>query len=167
VDVTIADLVADARAPTPSAAAELALPDRADLRRGLERDWRRLQRAVDTLLADRIARLERERGALQALAPHAQLAARRARLVEACHALERAGSARLFQARTRLAGLATRMESLSPLAVLGRGYALVRRLRDGAILRSPDQVAPGDRLVLRLAEGEVRAAVVAPEAESS
>jgi exodeoxyribonuclease VII large subunit len=66
-----------------------------------------------------------------------------------------------------LTGLAARMESLSPLAVLGRGYALVRRDSDGAILRSPEQVAPGDLLSLRVAGGEVAAAVVGPGSEES
>jgi exodeoxyribonuclease VII large subunit len=167
VDVTIADLVADVRAPTPSAAAELALPDRGALERGLERDWRRLHRAIESFVAGRIAGLERERSALHALAPHAQLTARRARLSDAVHALERAGRARLSDSRDRLTGLAARMESLSPLAVLGRGYALVRRRSDGAILRSPDQVAPGDLLSLRVAGGEVAAAVVGPGFEES
>jgi len=163
VDVTIADLVADVRAPTPSAAAELALPDRNALARNLERDGHRLSRAMRALLAARGARVERERAALHALAPRAQLAKRRVRLADAVHALERAGTARVSASRQRLAGLAARMESLSPLAVLGRGYALVRRQSDGAILRSPAQVAPGDRLSLRVAEGEVAAEVLGPD----
>ncbi len=159
VDVTIADLVADARAATPSAAAELAVPDAADLRRHLARDWRRLLLAVRALFERRTQHLARERDALQMLAPAARLAVGRARLAAAIRALVRAGSAPAERGRARLAELAGRLDSLSPLGVLDRGYALVRRARDGAIPRSAEQLARGERLAIRLAEAQVEAIV--------
>jgi exodeoxyribonuclease VII large subunit len=159
VDVTIADLAADLRAPTPSAAAEQVLPDRALLRGDLERDWRRLRRAAAALLERFSSRLGRERDALRVLAPSARLAAQRSRLEAGARALERVVAVQLAGWRSRLAEQAGRLESLSPLGVLARGYALVRRSRDGAIVRSAGQVARGERLAIRVAEAELEASV--------
>ncbi|MBW2372804.1 MAG: exodeoxyribonuclease VII large subunit [Deltaproteobacteria bacterium] len=159
VDITIADLTADVRAPTPSAAAELALPDRAALASDLARDRRRLQRAGSTLLERLTARWERGRAALWAHAPSARLAAQRARFQVAARSLSRVAEARVTEARAVLGQLAARMDSLSPLAVLGRGYALVRRESDGAIVRRADQAPPGEVLSIRVAEAEIEAAV--------
>jgi exodeoxyribonuclease VII large subunit len=161
IDLTLADLAADARAPTPSAAAERALPDRAALSERLERDWRRLRNAGALVLERLRQRFERERDALQALAPSARLAAQRARLRAASRALERAARGRHDRAGARLAALAGRLESLSPLAVLSRGYALVRRSRDGEIVRRADQLTAGERISIRVAEAELDAAVEA------
>jgi exodeoxyribonuclease VII large subunit len=181
VDVTIADLAADRRAPTPSAAAELAAPDRQALRRTLERDWSRLCRAATARLERGATQLARERDAVAMLAPTARLAAQRTRLAALGRALRRAGAAaaaerraclralgpalvRAAQARTarERAGLgeaAARLETLSPLAVLARGYALVRRIRDGVLVRRADQLAPGERIAVRLAEARLEATV--------
>jgi exodeoxyribonuclease VII large subunit len=164
VDVSIADLAADLRAPTPSAAAELALPDRAMLASWLARDFQRARRALAARLGAASARLARERDALRVLAPSAQLLARRERLAAASRALVRAARAGLERGRAGVAELAGRLESLSPLAVLTRGYAIVRRLRDGAIVRAASDVAPGDRVSLRVAEAEIEAAVAAVRA---
>ncbi len=185
VDVSIADLVADRRAPTPSAAAELVAPDRAELRRLLRRDWGRLGRAVSAVLERAVARLARERDAVRMLSPTARLVARRARLTElgralprelaagltarrarlatAAPGLTRVAQARVARSRGALAEAAARLESLSPLAVLGRGYALVRRERDGAIVRGVADVGVGDHLSVRVASAALRALVESVE----
>ena len=185
VDVSIADLVADCRAPTPSAAAELVAPDRAELRRLLHRDWGRLGRAMGSVLERAAARLGRERDAVRMLSPTARLAARRARLAElgralprelvaglgarrarvatAAPGLPRAVQARLARSRSSLAESAARLESLSPLAMLGRGYALVRRERDGAIVRGVADVEAGEQLSVRVASAVLRAVVESVE----
>jgi exodeoxyribonuclease VII large subunit len=159
VNVTIADLAADARAPTPSAAAELAVPDAADLQRHIYRDWQRLKQALSAVFERSNQSLEKERAALRALAPSARLAVQRARFDAAGRALGRVMSANAQRARSRLAASAGRLDSLSPLGVLDRGYALVRRQRDGAILRSADQASPGERLAIRLAQAELEVVV--------
>jgi exodeoxyribonuclease VII large subunit len=159
VDVTIADLVADVRAATPSAAAEMAVPDAASLRRHLVRDWRRLQQAVRAILERRTREVERERDALRALAPSVRLTVQRARLEAAARALIRVAASRAQRGRGRLAELSGRLDSLSPLAVLGRGYALVRRSRDGAIVRTAEQLERGERLAIRVAEAQLEAIV--------
>ncbi|MDP6977319.1 MAG: exodeoxyribonuclease VII large subunit [Myxococcota bacterium] len=158
-DLTICDLVADVRAPTPSAAAELALPDRAALAGGVRDRTRRLVAAMMDRLTHASARHEKERGALRMLAPTARLAARRIRFEAAARSLSRLGPRLTVDARGRLAAQAARLDSLSPLAVLSRGYALVRRKRDGAVVRRESEVAVGDALEVRLAEVDLEATV--------
>jgi len=161
VDVTIADLAADARAPTPSAAAELAAPDVAVLRGDLVRTWNRLRKAAATAVDRCAERLVRERDALRVLAPTARLAAQRVRFRAAARALLRAAQSRSERSRSRLASLGARLDSLSPLAVLSRGYALVRRARDGAIVRRAADVSEGERLAIRVAEADLDAVLEA------
>jgi len=161
VDVTIADLAADVRAATPSAAAELAVPDVGVFRGDLARAWSRLRRAAAAALDRCAGRLDRERDALRVLAPTARVAAQHVRFRAAARALLRASRLRSDHSRSRLATLAARLDSLSPLAVLSRGYALVRRARDGAIVRAAADVSPGERLAIRVAEAELEAALEA------
>jgi exodeoxyribonuclease VII large subunit len=158
-DVTIADLAADARAPTPSAAAMLAFPDQAALRTQLGRDLRRLVRAMEAVLAGVRSRLAHEWQALRAHAPRARLAAQRARLAAAVGLLERSVRRTLERTRESLASASARLDALSPLAVLGRGYAIVRLGPGGPVVRSPEQVKAGDGLRIRVAEGELDATV--------
>jgi exodeoxyribonuclease VII large subunit len=166
IDVTIADLAADLRAPTPSAAAAAALPDRSAVALRVERDLRRLRAGVARALERARARLGAGGDALRVQAPWARVAARRLRLEAAVRALRREAAAAGERGRARLAALAGRLESLSPLAVLGRGYAIARRRRDGAILRRASEVAAGDTVAVRLAEGEFDARVLAPGGRS-
>jgi exodeoxyribonuclease VII large subunit len=159
VDVTIADLVADVRAPTPSAAAELALPDRGALRQALAAASRRLRRVLAGRVADWSQRLARESEALRMQAPTARVTAQRQRFAAAGRALRRAMAACSESARARLSRCAGQLDSLSPLAVLGRGYALVRRARDGAIVRSEADAPAGERIAIRLAAADLEARV--------
>jgi exodeoxyribonuclease VII large subunit len=180
VDVTIADLAADARAATPSAAAQLALPDRGAVAGELDALAHNLVRAALEDVRARRRTLGGLARALRAQAPTARLAARRARLAGLARSLLVAGgalarerravlaplAARLAAAarrpaqarRARLATAAARLDALSPLAVLGRGYALARGPR-GELLRDAAQVAPGDEVALTLARGELEAVV--------
>ena len=159
VDVTIADLCADLRAPTPSAAAELATPDGEAYRSELLANWRRLRRAMRAHLDHGAQRLARERDALRVLAPTARVAAQRVRLHAAERALRRAARLTADRSRARLAELAGRLDSLSPLAVLSRGYALVRRSDNGAIVRGVGDVDVGDALSVRVAAAELEVSV--------
>lgn len=158
-DTTIADLVADIRAPTPSAAAMLAVPDRIALGNLVERDVRRLvasmRREID-MHRDRVAHL---REVLRARSPQVRVAMARTREERARVAAEAAIRRRMELDRRRLSESATRLDALSPLAVLGRGYALARRESDGRIVRAAADVALGDRIELRLARGQIGAEV--------
>jgi exodeoxyribonuclease VII large subunit len=163
VDVSIADLVADLRAPTPSAAAELAVPDRAVLADALRLRLGRLERALRLRLRAEADRVERCTARLRAAAPASRVALARERHASLARALERAGLERMARARARVAELAARLDSLSPLAVLGRGYALVRRAGDGALVREASDAPAGTRLTLRVARAELVASVETSE----
>lgn len=131
VDFTLADLVADLRAPTPSAAAEAAVPDGAHLHRTLAELRTRLAGAV--------------RG---------RLAAERNTVANAGEQLRAGTEALLARRRQQLGAVAGRLHALSPLAALERGFA-VPLDADGAVLRRTEDFAPGQPFRLRLANGEV------------
>ena len=158
-DLTIADLVADLRAPTPSAAVELSLADRSEVAAVLMRDGHRLLAAARSRLARSRQRLEGQRAALRLLSPLTRLAAQRRRLGVAAAALQRATEVQGERRRGALARFAAQLDSLSPLAVLGRGYALATRERDGGIVRAASELEVGERIDVRLARGGLAARV--------
>ncbi len=157
VDVTISDLAADVRVSTPSAAAAFVFPDRGVLAATLSRDWRRLEVSARGFLREARQRLGRERDALRVLAPTARLASQRVRLQTAMRGLARGVRTGVERRRSALSLQAGRLESLSPLAVLARGYAMVQRQRDGLIVRRREEAPVGERLRIRVAEGEIEA----------
>ena len=151
-DFTIADFAADLRAPTPTAAAELATPDQADLRHTLAEMRSALARSLQTALQNRRWTLSDLQHRLRRHSPQTRIQNHRQRLDEW---LRRAGTGlahRLSMERARLEGTALRLEALSPLAVLERGYAVVSR-PDGEVVRSVSQVKTGDALDVRVSDG--------------
>ncbi len=158
VDVTIADLVADLRAPTPTGAAELVSPDGAELlrratglRQRLTLAWQREHRLRAERVRDRARRL-----ALQH--PGTRLAQRGQRLDELELRLTAAAHLGLERRRSRL-GLAVQgLGTLSPLATLARGYAIVTDAQ-GRLLRHATDVAIGDEVEARLGRGRLTARV--------
>ncbi|MDG2050779.1 MAG: exodeoxyribonuclease VII large subunit [Myxococcota bacterium] len=164
-DVTIADWVADARASTPSAAAMQGLPDRQACSGALERNWRRLERAIESRHAEFAQRLAREREALGQASPRARLVTQRTRWQSAHRRLLTGIDRNLERRRNRWSSLSARLDGLSPLSVLARGYALVRRVRDGGFVRAPIDAPRGEALVIRLAEGSIRVIVEDHDAE--
>jgi exodeoxyribonuclease VII large subunit len=158
-DFTIADLVADRRAATPSAAAELAVPVLWELERQLNIDQRRLLFAQQSLLA-------RKRRELAALAerrvlhsPQDLLRPLHQALDDLEYRLTQAISAGQQQRRAELQQAAGRLQAMSPLAVLARGYSITLSEQGEAII-SPVQVAAGDRLVTVLAHGKIQSQVL-------
>ncbi len=158
-DVTLLDLAADLRAPTPSAAAELVAASVAELAGEVDALRRRLVLAVRSTLGARRLRLAQVRRRLGD--PATRLAPVRLALADLTGRLAAAGQARLAAPRLRLTGLAARLDALSPLAILGRGYALVRRADDGRLVTDAARVLPGDRIDIRLERGELAARVEA------
>ncbi len=156
-DFSLADFAADRRAPTPSAAAEIATPDRAELQQQIRSLRGRLTRALEAELYRRRAALQEQVRLLRRLSPALRLTQTRQRLDDLMERMERAIRHQIAVRRERLAGLTGRLEGVSPLSTLERGYAIVRRAADGLIVRSPTQVAPGDALRIRVRDGEFRA----------
>lgn len=202
IDTTLADLAADMRAPTPSAAAEMLVPDSHELAQRLVGLERRLSRGIQVRLdgesqhldhlrsrlrhpgeaLDRQRHLLRElevrlcRAAQARLTNERQLLQHRQQRLGACHprrelvhAAERLDRARqrlqhtmprtLASQRERLAGLARQLHAISPLAVLGRGYAILENEAGQVIQRAPD-VEPGQALTARLGEGHLDLKVI-------
>ncbi len=160
-DVTISDFVADARASTPSNAAEIAVPDRMDLTRQLRDMQVRLEQS-------QIARLESLRRRLETLADKrclrdhgAYIQDKRMALVHLQQRLGDLAGAQLGRKRQRFSALAASLDALSPLAVLGRGYAVARN-EQGTILKSWQDVTAGDMVRVTLGEGGFSARVLEP-----
>ena len=158
-DVTLIDLAADLRAPTPSAAAELVAASVTELIAQLDALRRRLAVAARARLDARRVRLVEAHRRLGD--PGSRLAQARLALADATARLAGAARATLAGTRVRLAGTAARLDALSPLAILARGYAAVRRADDGRLVSDPAAVAPGDSLDIRVARGEIAARVEA------
>ena len=158
-DFTIADLSADLRAPTPSAAAELAVPDRAELAAAVEGMATRLTGVMQGQVEERRATLVGHQRALRHLSPQVRLRSARQQVDDLIAiAADRLGHG-LALRRERLAGLSARLESLSPLATLTRGYAIVRQAETGTLVSSVTHVSPGDRLAVTVTDGTFEAQV--------
>lgn len=165
-DFTVADLVADVRAPTPSGAAELVFPDRRALERQVAELAHRLRVALRQQLVRDRARLERLRSR-PVLARPLEVVHRRRQVVDGLgHRLALGGRHALTRGRAILDRLAARLEALSPLAVLGRGYGLCLD-EAGRPVASVAGAAPGDRVRVVLRDGSLRTVVEAVEAENN
>ena len=200
IDSSLTDFAADLRAPTPSAAAELIVPERGELLARLQQRHRQLQASLARMGAARAQRADQAYLKLQALRPQLRLERGRSRLASLRRRLDlalgrplAAGSERvgkllrrldqahprrrlqdhrhrlqglgqrlhalppqaLARHRLQLQGLARALASVSPLATLGRGYAIVQRVSDGSVLRSSAQAIVGEQLIARLAHGRL------------
>lgn len=151
VDVTLADLAADMRAPTPSAAAELVVPDRNVLALRVQE----LRVRMDAVLLGRVAWAHEEIGGLRdRLRPQRflrRLDERKSAMVDLADRLERGLSTRLERERLHLAEMRAALVGRSPRAVLARGYCVAEK--DGRIVRGTGKIKKGDLLKLRFYDG--------------
>ena len=180
-DVTLADFAADLRAPTPSAAAELVVPSRMEMRASLGAVRLRLDRLAASRVALGTTALANEWRALEGLGPLARIDLARERagalldratvavrtvLERRAGAVGRAlvplaatASTRIARARATLDAAAAGLDALDPRATLERGYAIVRRVEDGRIVRDPADLALGGAIAVRVARGDFGATV--------
>ncbi|MBI3062678.1 MAG: exodeoxyribonuclease VII large subunit [Deltaproteobacteria bacterium] len=152
IDFTIADFVADHRAPTPTAAAEMVVPRKADLMERVEELRGRLLREIQ-------GRLDQEREAWAGLArrladPRRRLQENQMRLDELSLALGRRFQDHLDRLKSRLTQGVGRLSSLSPLAVLERGYSIAHKMPEGLIMKDSAPLKIGDLLRITFARGK-------------
>ncbi|MBM6665807.1 exodeoxyribonuclease VII large subunit [Flavonifractor plautii] len=158
-DVTIADFVADLRAATPSNAAELAVPDQNEVAVWLRQMEGRLAQAMGRKLERARKDLDRAARCRALQDPMNYVDDKRMVLDYQREKLAAGLNAALNRERQRFGQLASKLDALSPLKVLGRGYAIPRKW-DGGVVRSVSDVTPGDQLKLRVADGEISCQVV-------
>lgn len=157
-DFTICDFAADLRAPTPSAAAEIAVPDITALGELLGIFSRRMNSAVGGTLTHEKARLEARAQLLKRLSPRNYIDDLAARCGGAGVRIDSAVRHSMEVRRGEIAALCARLDALSPLRVIARGYAVASS--GGKVLTSPSQVEAGDTIDLRLAGGELKCEVI-------
>lgn len=158
-DFTLADFAADLRAPTPTAAAELATPMTVlDLADNLRTDKRQLEASALAVVEARRAAIEAAAGDLRFYSPARRIQSDLQRLDEFSRRVETAQVHRLALAAGELLGFRKRLEALSPMQVLARGYAVVTRSRDGALVRKVAQARDG--IHVRVSDGAFDAQVV-------
>ena len=159
-DFTLCDFVADLRAPTPTAAAELATPvTMTDLSAYLQGMKTRLTTVTLNLLAAQQSDLAALTASLRFASPLRRIQTDRQRLDDYARRGLSALKHRLALEESRLKGFERRLEALSPLAVLGRGYAVVTRQADGKVVGQVEQAKPGDGIQVRVSNGAFGAVV--------
>jgi exodeoxyribonuclease VII large subunit len=185
IDFTIADFAADLRAPTPTAAAELASPDEREWLARVEQLQVRMARRMGMVLQEHIHRVQRSRGRLETLHPGRRLQLHHQRLDEMLERMRRVHGPRIaslrahlgsrqelmrarleqgmHRAQERLQRNAALLGSFSPQSTLDRGYAIVQTA-DGAVARDATALAVGDAVTIRLARGAAGATVTTKEA---
>ena len=155
VDFTIADFVADARAATPSHAGELVAPELHGVLDQLDALAQALPRALLTRVALARERLNRLAASWALRYPEQRLELYRQRLDDVQATLARLGKGLTNERTLHLASLASRLEGLSPLRVLARGYTVTTRARDGLVVRTAQEVKAGENIRTRLTTGSV------------
>lgn len=157
IDTTIADLAADMRAPTPSAAAELAVPDIETLKNTLDALKSRSVKAMKRTLSDCETELSGLAKDVQLHSPRARIAAWEARLTSLKTAVSTEIRKRLARAESSLMINARAISATNPLEVLSRGYAVASK--NGKAVKSAEELAPGDIIDVKLNKGGVSAEV--------
>lgn len=158
-DFTIADFAADMRAPTPSAAAELAVPSLAELIDRLSMLKSRIARRCSAIAENKRLRLKLYSESRAMKDPAALLGEKGIYLDSLAKSLESAAEAYIDKKKQRLGLAASRLDGMSPLGTLGRGFALVKS-EDGAVVKSRSQVTHGEKITVSVADGEFCATVL-------
>jgi len=159
VDFTISDFVADVRAPTPSAAAELVIPEKEKLAAAVESGYVRLTNALLRKLNVLRRQVEGFKDSYVLREPLNLVVQMRQRLDDLSHALALGAGHILEINRETFKSLTGRLEALSPLAVLSRGYSITFMAADGSVVKDAKTLKAGDRIETRLHKGRVTSVV--------
>lgn len=164
-DFTLTDFAADLRAPTPTAAAEVATPDKTELLGSVSELANRHTTHLKTLIADLRWEHGQVQNALERLSPKHTIDSYRQRLDEIMLRLERSMQVKLDKKDMQLTNLQQSLRSLSPRAVLNRGYAIVTRERDAVLVKNADQVQPDEGIHIQVSRGTIDARVTKSKQE--
>ena len=158
-DVTISDFVADLRAATPSNAAELAVPDQDALRQSLDEMQLSMAAAMQAKIDRAGERLDSIRNRPVLISPLASLDGKKQNLQLLCNRLTAAQNGRVAGQRQRFVALVGKLDAMSPMKVLTRGYAMVAK-EDGTIVRKVKDVRPREPIAVRVSDGTIVATVI-------
>lgn len=161
-DFTIADFVADCRAPTPSAAAELAVPSQREYRMRVDALVHSLRQTMERRLQSQRGILERWLGLMQRVSPQRLIDENRQRLDDLARQATTQVRYALDLKREKLRSCARQLEALNPLSILARGYSVCLHEETGQVVKSVGQVAENDDLQIRVYDGNFRGKVIAP-----
>ncbi len=157
-DFTIVDFVSDRRAPTPSAAAEVATPDAQELKGYIGGYAYQIKATVENRVADMRAQLQENQRRLDYLSPQNQIDNRRQQIDDMVQSMGRTLRHTVSLWREQISGAEARLAALSPQATLARGYAIVQK-GDAPVAHTED-VAPGDRIAITVTDGSFSADVI-------
>ncbi len=154
-DVTIADFTADLRAPTPSAAAELVVPDSVALKRHIDSLSERMGQAAIRMISDRSSRIIYLQSRIEPERLSDLVRQNTQRVDELSYRMGRAVRSNVESGGMRLTTFAGRLNAVSPLKTLGRGYSIASRTDDRELIRSIDDVSKGDDIYLIVRDGRI------------
>ncbi len=161
-DFTLSDFAADLRAPTPTGAAVMVSPDKEELLRNIRSLSNELQNAVDDHLSLLDQQLQRNIQRLRMFSPLTRIRNDSQRMDELIQRLERTMHHQLLIRQSRLDGIIRHLDSLNPLQILSRGFAVIRGV-DGKVIQSVKQVQLNSNINIRLSDGELGAQVTSLE----
>lgn len=154
-DYTLSDFVADMRAPTPSAAMELIVPDHSDLQGRLDNSLTGMAASLQSMLAQKQSNLELLLQSPSLKYPERMLQNRWQELDALEDRLQSTLRLATSRCESRLAELSARLDSLSPLAVLGRGYSITRRTNDRTVVKRTGDTLVGDEIEILVSDGRL------------
>ena len=163
-DFTICDFVADLRAPTPSAAAELAVPDKLQQIGMLNAFQKRIKSALDDRFSYEKSKLELYKSSLKRLDPKNYIDSLRVRCDKASMQMDAVVRSSFAAKSSEFASLCAKLDAMSPLKILSRGYSIASK--DGEIITDTDGITCGDRINVKLSGGSLDCEVIAAKKES-
>jgi len=158
-DFTLTDFAADVRAPTPTAAAEVATPDRVELLDAVIEIANRFTSLMRATLADSRWEVGQFQNALDRLSPAHMINTYRQRLDEVSSRLDKAIQTRLNRTGLQLENLRRSLQSLNPIAVLNRGYAIVTREIDGNVVKNASHIGIDEDIHIQVSQGSLDARI--------
>lgn len=157
-DFTICDFVADRRAPTPSAAAEIAVPDSAALREGLKSIYVAMSKALNVRVSSGREALKALSGVRVLVHPHMFIDKKRSMIDRAEERLRAAAKLRTTEARSDIREYAAKLTSLNPMSILARGYGAVSDA-EGKVVTRASKLKRNEKIIVRFSDGVVKATV--------